>query len=127
MPRLIKILSTSIGEVHAELKDNVNPRTCEAIWRALPLEGVARRWGDEVYFSVGLDIGLENSSQDVEVGDVAFWPPGRAICIFFGPTPVSIGEKPRAYSPVNVFARILGDPRIFRKVRDGERIRVEKA
>jgi hypothetical protein len=127
MSKQIKIISKSIGEAYAELRDDLNPKTCEAIWKSLPLEGIARRWGDEVYFDVGLNIELENPLQEVEIGDVAFWPPGRAICIFFGLTPVSRGNKPRAYSPVNVFARIIGDPRIFRRVEDGERIRIEKA
>lgn len=124
--RRIKISSKSIGEVYAELREDLNPETCEAVWEALPLEGVASRWGDEVYFDVGLSLELENAVQEVEIGDVAFWPPGRAICIFFGPTPVSRGDKPRAYSPVNVFARILGDPRVFGRVRSGERIRLER-
>jgi hypothetical protein len=127
MSKQIKIISKSIGEAYAELRDDLNPKTCEAIWKSLPLEGIARRWGDEVYFDVGLNIELENPLQEVEIGDVAFWPPGRAICIFFGLTPVSRGNKPRAYSPVNVFARIIGDLRIFRRVEDGERIRIEKA
>jgi len=127
MSKQIKIISKSIGEVYAELRDDLNPKTCEAIWKSLPLEGIARRWGDEVYFDVGLNIELENPLQEVEIGDVAFWPPGRAICIFFGLTPVSRGNKPRAYSPVNVFARIIGDPKIFRRVEDGERVRIEKA
>lgn len=126
MSRRIKIVSRSLGEVYAELREELNPKTCEAIWRSLPIEGVARRWGDEVYFDTGLNIGLENPSQDVEVGDVAFWPPGRAVCIFFGLTPVSRGGKPRAYSPVNVFARIIGDPRVFSRIEDGERIRIER-
>jgi len=127
MSKQIKIISKSIGEVYAELRDDLNPKTCEAIWKSLPLEGIARRWGDEVYFDVGLNIELENPLQEVEIGDAAFWPPGRAICIFFGLTPVSRGNKPRAYSPVNVFARIIGDPKIFRRVEDGERVRIEKA
>jgi hypothetical protein len=127
MSKQIKILSKSIGEVYAELRDDLNPKTCEVVWKSLPLEGIARRWGDEIYFDVGLNIELENPLQEVEIGDVAFWPPGRAVCIFFGLTPVSRGNKPRAYSPVNVFARIIGDPKIFRRVEDGERLRIEKA
>ena len=95
--------------------------------RALPIEGVAERWGDEVYFSTPIELGEENARERVEVGEVAYWPPGRAICIFFGPTPISRGGEIRAASPVNVFARILGDATIFRRVRMGERILVERA
>ncbi|RLG43597.1 MAG: hypothetical protein DRN92_09210 [Thermoproteota archaeon] len=126
MNKRLRIISESIGQVIAELKDELNPKTCEKIWKALPLEGNANLWGDEIYFSVGLEIELENAKQDVEVGDIAYWPPGKAVCIFFGPTPVSSGEKPRAYSPVNVFAKVVGDARIFKKVKEGERMILER-
>ena len=122
MVRRFRIISESIGEVTAEFGEELNPRTCEKIWESLPMEGNANLWGDEIYFSVGLDIELENAKQDVEIGDIAYWPPGKAICIFFGPTPASFGEKPRAYSPVNVFARVVGDARVFKKVKEGERV-----
>ncbi len=126
MTRRLRIISESIGHVIAELKEELNPKTCEKIWKALPLKGKASLWGDEIYFSVGLDIELENSKQEVEVGDIAYWPPGKAVCIFFGPTPVSSGEKPRAYSPVNIFARTVGDARVFKKVKEGEKIILER-
>lgn len=127
MGRRIRIISESIGEVYAELKEELNPNTSEIVWNSLPLEGSATIWGDEIYFSVGLEIGLENAVQDVEIGDIAFWPPGKAICIFFGPTPISKGEKPRAYSPVNVFAKVIGDPKVFKRVVEGEKIVLERA
>ena len=125
MSRRIRFRSPSIGSVEAEMTGE-NPKTAEAIWDALPIEGVAERWGDEVYFPTPIELGEENARERVEVGEVAYWPPGRALCIFFGPTPVSRGGEIRAASPVNVFARILGDATIFRKVRMGERILVER-
>jgi hypothetical protein len=117
----LKFFTESTGEVLAEVLDR-NPKTLKAVLNALPIESTANRWGDEVYFETPVKMGLENAVQDVEVGDVAYWPPGRAICVFFGPTPVSKGDKPRAYSPVNVFAKITGNAKIFAKVKDGERI-----
>jgi hypothetical protein len=117
----LKFFTESTGEVLAEVLDR-NPKTLKAVLNALPIESTANRWGDEVYFETPVKTGLENAVQDVEVGDVAYWPPGRAICVFFGPTPVSKGDKPRAYSPVNVFAKITGNAKIFAKVKDGERI-----
>jgi len=117
----LKFFTESTGEVFAEILDK-NPKTAKAILQALPIESTANRWGDEVYFETPVKMGLENSVQDVEVGDVAYWPPGRAVCIFFGPTPVSKGNRPRAYSPVNVFAKIVGDAKVFSKVKDGEKI-----
>jgi hypothetical protein len=117
----LKFFTESTGEVFAETL-STNPKTLKAILQALPIESTANRWGDEVYFETPVKVKPENPVQDVEVGDVAYWPPGRAICVFFGPTPVSKSEKPRAYSPVNVFARIVGDARIFSRVKDGEKI-----
>ena len=102
-----------------------NPRTASAIREALPFEGVANVWGEEIYFSTPVKLQEENPQQDMDVGDIAFWPIGSAMCVFFGPTPVSESEKPRAYSPVNLFARVLGDAKVFRKVRDGDTILVK--
>jgi hypothetical protein len=123
---ILRIVSESIGEVEVELLPEKNPRTVEAILRALPLKGVASRWGDEVYFKVPVRVGEENPQEVVEVGDVAYWPPGEAICIFSGPTPISRGPEPRAYSPVNVFGKVRGDPRIFTRVKAGEKITVRQ-
>jgi uncharacterized protein len=67
-----------------------------------------------------------DAKQEVDVGDLGFWPVGDAFCIFFGKTPVSINEKPRAYSPVNVFGRIKGDVTILKKVSNGDQIKVSK-
>ena len=79
-----------------------------AVWEALPLEGSARLWGEEVYFDVPLRLGLEPAARaEVAVGDLGYWPDGPAIALFFGKTPASAGETPVAASPVNVFGRIM--------------------
>lgn len=122
----IKIISEAIGEVLAEVRKDKNPETAKAILAELPLKSEARRWGDEVYFRVPLELGAENAQEDVEVGDLAYWPQGPAFCIFFGPTPASEGDQPRAASGVNVFGEILGDPTVFSKVHEGDRLRVKK-
>ena len=62
----------------------------------------------------------------VDVGDLAYWPPGQAFCIFFGRTPASRGEECRAASPVNVVGKIVGDARVFTKVRSGSRVTIER-
>jgi hypothetical protein len=125
LAKRIQIITPATGKVAAELIEK-NPKTEEAIWNALPIEGKANRWGDEIYFSIPVNVGLEEGQEVVSVGDVAYWPPGKAFCIFFGPTPASRGNEPRAYSPVNVFAKIVGDASIFKKVKNGEEIRVEE-
>jgi len=126
MSSSILVKSKSIGMKKAVLLTELNPRTVNGILKALPLKGVANTWGEEIYFEVPVTLPEENSSREVEKGYVAYWPPGKAICIFFGPTPMSKKGKIIAYSPVNVFAKIEGDLKDFKKVKDGEEIIVEK-
>lgn len=83
-----------------------NPETGSAVEDALPLSGDAARWGDELYFSIPVDVPAENAETEVPVGAVAYWPQGDAICLFWGPTPASTGPEPRAASPVNVVAQV---------------------
>lgn len=112
------------GEVRlqAELNDS---ETASRIAAALPIEGAANRWGDEIYFEIPVSAAAApNALQDVEVGDLAYWPPGKALCLFFGPTPVSQGDRPRAASPVNPVGRMIGDASVLRGVRDGDRVLV---
>lgn len=123
----IVIETESAGKVEAELQPERAPRTVEAILNALPIEGVARRWGEEVYFEIPVDVGPENQVEVVGKGDLGYWPPGKALCIFFGPTPASrTPDEIRPASPVNPVGQILGDPKAFAAVRDGERILVKR-
>ncbi|MBC7249057.1 MAG: hypothetical protein H5T62_02140 [Anaerolineae bacterium] len=101
-------------------------KTAEAIWEALPIEGRANTWGDEIYFSIPVQLEAENARAVVSLGDLGYWPPGTAFCIFFGPTPVSTQDEIRPASPVNVFGHVDGDPLVFKKVRDGDRVRIER-
>jgi hypothetical protein len=120
--RIIRIRAGDV-EADAVLHDTA---TAEAIWNALPIEGRANRWGEEIYFRIGIHLPEEDGREIVEVGDLGYWPPGSAFCVFFGPTPASEGREPRAASPVNVFGRIQGDAARFRVVRDGARVTVER-
>ncbi|MEA3485440.1 MAG: cyclophilin-like family protein, partial [Candidatus Aerophobetes bacterium] len=88
--------------------------------------GGANTWGEEIYFSIPVKMELENAKAVVSEGDLGYWPPGTAFCIFFGLTPASQGDEIRPASPVNVFGRIIGDPKIFKKVKSGAEIIVEK-
>lgn len=103
-----------------------NPETREAIADALPLEGDAARWGDELYFRTEIDVDAEDARADVPVGAIAYWPQGNAICLFWGPTPASRGDEPRAASPVNVVARV-DDVEPLSRVDGGATVRVERA
>jgi hypothetical protein len=126
MVRRILIKNSSIGEMAAEFLENKNPKTADAIWNALPIEAQVNRWGEEIYFSTRVNASVENAQELVEVGDIAYWPPGKAFCIFFGRTPASTDARPRAASEVNVFARTLGDASTFKRVRDGEKMVIER-
>ena len=125
--RTIKIKSKAICDVTAELFETKNPKTVDAIWLALPLKARANTWGNEIYFDIGVKISGENAQQTVEKGDLGYWPPGNAFCIFFGLTPASIGNEIRAASPVNVFGKITGNPEVFKKVRENDEIIIDKA
>ena len=92
-------------ELAAEWTDDA-PRTREALETSLPVEGDAARWGDELYFDVPLRVDQENARTDVEIGTLAYWPAGSKLCLFWGPTPASEDERPRAASPVNVVAAV---------------------
>lgn len=102
-------------------------QTADAIWNALPIEARGSTWGDEIYFSIPVACKPEAPRDVVEMGDLGYWPPGSAFCIFFGPTPASQGDEIRPASPVNVFGRVEGDPRVFKTVRSGTTVRIERA
>lgn len=114
------------GRVQVDATLNDSP-TAEAIWAALPIQASASTWGDEIYFSVPVILKEQNARETVELGDLGFWPPGNALCIFFGRTPMSRGAEIRPASPVNVFGHVEGDTTALKKVRDGERVTVEAA
>jgi hypothetical protein len=119
------IIHTEAIEMEAELNDGPS---AERIWEALPIEGQSNRWGDEIYFSIPVKIGSDpGARQDVDVGELGYWPQGNAFCIFFGPTPVSSGDQPRAYSPVNILGKVSGDATLFRAVKDGERVIIQSS
>lgn len=104
------------------------PKTVKAIVEALPISGIVNRWGDEIYFETDIEIDIEeNSKEIVELGDLAYWIPGRAICIFFGKTPISDDDVIRPASAVNVIGKVLGDLEEFKKAEDGDEIEILRA
>ncbi len=113
------------GRVSADARLN-DSKTAAAIWDALPIEAKADTWGDEIYFDIGLTAAPESPREVVEPGDLGYWPPGRAFCVFFGPTPMSRGDEIRPASPVNVVGRIAGDPKAFKAVSAGTRVTLRR-
>lgn len=100
--------------------------TAKKIWEALPFEATANFWGDEIYFSIPLSLPSEDGREIVDAGDLGYWPVGDAFCIFWGPTPASVGSEIRPSSPVNVFGKVEGDPQVFAQVPGGAKVRVER-
>jgi hypothetical protein len=113
------------GSVAATATLDSSP-TAQAIWDALPIEASADTWGDEIYFKIPVALEEDGARDVVGLGDLGYWPPGRAFCIFFGPTPASRGGEIRPASPVNVFGRVDGNATVFKQVRAGARIRLER-
>ena len=123
MPTAIRIRAGEV-EVRAELNDSA---TAKAIAGALPIAASANTWGDEIYFSIPVRCAGENPQEVVGLGDLGYWPPGSAFCIFFGPTPASRGSEIRPASAVNVFGHVSGDLKALKSVPDGARVVVEAA
>ena len=110
--------------VSAELNDSVS---ANKIWGALPLSGSANVWGDEIYFEIPVSLKeVSDAQQEVDVGTLAYWPPGSALCVFFGRTPASTSDKPKAYSPVNILGSVDGDSKVFKIVKVGDQIVIDK-
>lgn len=121
-----KIIITA-GELALEAELNES-ETAKQVYGILPVEGRANVWGEEIYFEIPLQLAAAGDARaDVQVGELGYWPTGSAFCIFFGPTPVSTGDQPRAYSPVNVFGRVIGDAKQLLSVADGATVRVKRA
>ena len=121
-----RIIMVTAGDVSvtAALNDS---QTADLLWDALPLEASASTWGDEIYFRIAVQADEEDDASDVvEMGAVAYWPPGQALCLFFGRTPASRGDEIRAASAVNSLGAIDGDATVLKQVRSGARVTVER-
>jgi uncharacterized protein len=116
-------LSISGTEFQAELNESSTAQAIEAI---LPINGHGNFWGEEIYFPISVHAQPQNPQEVVPPGTIAFWPPGHALCIFWGPTPVSHGNECRPASPVNVVGKITSDLAPLKNLAQAE-VRIEKA
>lgn len=114
----IRLIAEGYGEAEGELIRFQSPMTVDNLAKALPFEGRAARWKEEIYFETPVKLGSEKPKAKVEVGTLAYWPMGSALCIFYGPT--------QPYSPVNIVGKMVSNLEIFRTVKSGTKIRVEK-
>jgi hypothetical protein len=118
----IRITATPVV-MEAELNQS---QTAQRIWDVLPIEARGSTWGDEIYFSIPVEAEADNAQEVVELGELAYWPPGTAFCIFFGPTPMSRGAEIRPASPVNVVGKLISEPKAFKQVTDGTVVKIEQ-
>jgi len=114
----VKFILEGIGEAEGEFVRHLAPRTVDAIVKKLPIDGRAALWKEEVYFEIPVKMGEEKSKSKVETGTIAYWPMGSALCIFYG--------KSQPYSPVNIVGRVTKNLELFKEVKSGTRVRVEK-
>ena len=114
-------IATEDLKVDASLNDS---KTAQNIWDTLPIEGIVNTWGDEIYFSIPVNVGSENAKAVVSEGDLGYWPPGNAFCIFFGLTPASQGNEIRPASPVTVIGRVVGNPKSLSRTSDGAGVKL---
>ncbi|GAB5047085.1 cyclophilin-like fold protein [Thermodesulfovibrio sp. TK110] len=111
-------------EIKAELYDT---ECAKKILEALPIESKINEWGEEFYFSIGITMPLDSTATTcVAVGDIGYWPPGKALAVFFGKTPLSTGEDPVAASEVNIVGKVIDDPAILKTLKGAKKIRIEK-
>jgi len=123
MKRKIKII---VGKLELEAWLN-ETKTATKVFETLPITSTVNTWGDEIYFTIPVDAGPEDAKELVSLGDIGYWPPGKAMCIFFGKTPISINDEIRPASAVNIIGKVEGDFRSLRKVKDGEEITIRQA
>ena len=122
MKRKIRV---TVGKIELEAWLN-ETKTANEVFEVLPITAAVNTWGDEIYFTIPVTAVPEDAREVVNLGDIAYWPPGRAMCIFFGKTPVSKGNEIRPASAVNIIGKLEGDYKSLKKVKDGESVTISK-
>jgi hypothetical protein len=122
-PNKVRITVGSV-QLDAELKST---KTASEVYAALPVESPVNLWGEEFYFKLaGVKDYRETATNQVKVGDVAFWGAGQVVAIFFGRTPMSMGQDPVPADRVNIIGRIIGDASMLRRAMDAPTIRIDR-
>lgn len=130
MNKLIDIFFYELDEiVQVELDDSKSPQTVAAILNSLPFEVNINKWGKELFTDITpITTQQENAKSEVSLLDVAYWPEGKALCLFYGSTPLSKGGKIIPASPVNIVGRIISDKtNVIDKVMNTTKVLVDRA
>jgi len=115
----VKLIIEGVGNAEGELIRHLAPRTVDAILKKLPVEGRVALWKEEIYFEIPVTVGEEKAKPTVKKGDLAYWPMGKALCVFYG--------ESQPYSPVNIVGRVTKNLELFSRVKSGAVIRVVRA
>jgi len=129
MKKKILVRITELENITIELDDTGSPKTCTSFLESLPFSVTAHIWGEEIYTDESPITQSEENAKDlVNLNDVAYWPNGKAICLFFGPTPIGKKGEIKPYSPVNVIGKIINpDKNILSKMNEGTKITFQKS
>ena len=126
-----KILASIAGleNIIIELDDTNSPKTCASLLQSLPFSVNAHVWGEEIYTDESpISQSEENAKALVDLNDVAYWPTGKAICLFFGPTPIGKKGEIKPYSPVNIIGKIINaDKSVIKNFKEGTKITFQKS
>jgi len=123
---MLEISIDGMEPVSAEIS-NTGSKTIEGLKKSLPLRSTVNRWGSEIYFYVDFKTPLEDGARsEMKVGEIAYWPNGPALAIFFGPTPASSDERPVAASDCNVIGMVKASPELLGRARDGAAIKLRQ-
>jgi len=126
-----KILASIIGleNITIEIDDTNSPKTCASFLKSLPFSVNAHIWGEEIYTDESPITQPEENAKDlVSLNDITYWPAGKAICLFFGPTPIGKKGEIKPYSPVNVIGKIVSaDKSVIKNFKEGAKITFQKS
>ena len=114
----IRFTIDNVGVAEGELVRHLAPRTVDALTKKLPFEGRIALWKEEVYFEIPVTMGDEKAKPEVEKGTIAYWPLGKALCVFYG--------ESQPYSPVNIVGEVTENLQVFAEAKSGTRVKVEK-
>ena len=124
----IEVGIPKLKNIDIELDDSSSPKTVKLFLDCLPFTVGTNLWGEEIYTNESpINIGEENAKSKVDLFDVAFWPTGKAICLFYGPTPIGTKNEIKPYSPVNIIGKILNPKKeILSRLKNGTEVIFKK-
>ena len=119
MKHKVEVVISKSENIEIELDDSNSPNTIKKFVDNLPFTVGLNLWGEEIYTDESpIQEKEENAKPLVELNDVAYWPTGKAICLFFGPTPIGKKGEIKPSSPVNVIGKIINpDKSILNKLK----------